>query len=124
MPNTHVPIHKQHTALKPRVKVWLETAGGNYAFGFGIAEILQAVEKAGSIKHAATDLGKSYRYVWGRLKEAEKALGEKLVQTQVGGKGHQRSSLTPSARRYCRSFFALRDRIKAVLSQEFTGFFA
>jgi hypothetical protein len=25
----------------PRVKVWLET-GGSYAFGFGIAEILQA----------------------------------------------------------------------------------
>jgi hypothetical protein len=40
-------------ALEPRVKVWLET-DGDYAFGLGICEILQAVDRAGSIKLAAT----------------------------------------------------------------------
>src|SRR5438309_2220310 len=83
--------------LVPRVKVWLEYRG-HYAFGFGICEILKAVDRAGSIKQAAGDLGKSYRYVWGRIKEAEHALGQLLVQTQVGGQGSQRSALTEAAR--------------------------
>ena len=69
----------------PRVKVWLEVEG-RYAFGLGISEILQAVERAGSIKGAAAELGKSYRHVWGRVKQAEEALGTRLVQTQVGGR--------------------------------------
>src|SRR5947207_12284740 len=84
--------------LVPRVKVWLET-DAQYAFGFGLAQMLQAIERVGSIKHAATKLGKSYRYVWGRIKAAERALGIQLVEAQVGGTGVSRSNLTPAARR-------------------------
>lgn len=92
--------------MAPRVKVWLESQG-NYAFGFGIAEILQAVDRARSIKQAAGDLGKSYRYVWGRIKKAEKTLGQQLVETQIGGKDAQRSTLTPAAQHwgYCNFLF-------------------
>ena len=39
----------RRASLCPRVKVWLEI-GGAYAFGLGICEILQAVDRAGSIK--------------------------------------------------------------------------
>jgi molybdate transport system regulatory protein len=105
-------------ALMPRVKVWLEI-DGSYAFGYGLCEMLQAVEQAGSIKHAARDLGKSYRYVWGRIKEAEKTLGRQLVETQVGGKDEQRSSLTPEARRLAADFQALRRRMIETVKREF-----
>ena len=105
-------------ALAPRVKVWLECAGA-YAFGWGICEILQAVERAGSIKEGARGLGKSYRYVWSRIKEAERALGAKLVQTQVGGAGTQRSGLTPLARRLVNAFGAYRRHMIAVGAREF-----
>ena len=108
--------------LAPRVKVWLE-AGGAYAFGLGIAEILQAVDRAGSIKQAAADLGKSYRHVWARVKEAERALGRPLVQTQVGGHGRQRSSLTPEARRLTAAFLTLRSRMAEAVAQEFSRLF-
>src|SRR5438309_9374880 len=76
--------------LVPRVKVWLER-DGRYAFGFGIAEILQAVDQAGSIKQAAGDLGKSYRYVWGRIKDAERVLGRQLVTSRSFSKNGKRS---------------------------------
>ena len=95
--------------LRPPVKVWLE-ADDRYVFGLGIAEILQAVERAGSIRQAAADLGKSYRHVWGRVKDAEQTLGQPLVRTQVGGKTVQRSALMPAARRYTAAFLGLRDR--------------
>jgi molybdate transport system regulatory protein len=118
MPRTQTRQPKKRPGLNPRVKVWLET-DGRYAFGFGISEILQAVDRAGSIKRAAGDLGKSYRYVWGRIKDAEQALGQPLVAAQVGGKGAQRSSLTPAARQLVGDFLAIRRRITEMVRQEF-----
>jgi molybdate transport system regulatory protein len=112
----------QLPSFSPRVKVWLEV-GGHYAFGLGISEILQAVDAAGSIKGAANQLSKSYRHVWARVKEAELALGRPLVQTQVGGKGTRRSSLTPQARQLVADFMALRGRMFEKLRTEFGRLF-
>jgi molybdate transport repressor ModE-like protein len=98
--------------------VWLEI-GGRYAFGFGISEILLSVDRTGSIKQAATDLGKSYRYVWGRIKDAEAVLGYRLVETQVGGKYAHRSSLSLEARRLVDAFLKMRNRMKQVVEEEF-----
>ena len=108
--------------IRPRVKVWLEI-DGQYVFGFGISEILKAVETAGSIKAAAGLRQKSYRHVWARIKEAEQALGEPLVQTRVGGKGTHRSSLTELAVRLVADFDALRQRTFEVVGQEFSSRF-
>ena len=106
----------------PRTKVWLE-ARGRYAFGFGIAEILQAVDRTGSIKQAAADIGLSCRYVWGRVKKAEQALGRLLVEAHVGGAGTHRSALTPEARRLLAAFLAFRGRVAQVAREEFDRHF-
>ena len=66
------------TQIRPRVQVWLE-AGDDYLFGWGICEILLAVRETGAIKDAAAQLGKSYRYVWGRVKDAEATLIRRAV---------------------------------------------
>jgi hypothetical protein len=42
--------------LRPRVKVWLET-DGEYVFGYGLAQILEAVAATGDMKQAAARLG-------------------------------------------------------------------
>ncbi len=118
MRRTKRSLAKSAKRLTPRVKVWLEI-DGRYGFGFGLSEILQAVERAGSIKQAADDLGKSYRYVWGRIKDAEEAIGQALVETQVGGQGTQRSFLTDRARRLVESFLAMRAAVNEVLAEEF-----
>jgi molybdate transport system regulatory protein len=121
---SHTPARRaaRPAALVPRVKIWLE-AGGHYAFGLGITEILQAVDRSGSIKRAAGELGLSYRHVWGRIKEAERALGRQLVVTRVGGRGPQRSSLTPEARRLVDDFLAVRGRMMRLVQQEFARHF-
>jgi molybdate transport repressor ModE-like protein len=109
---------RQIATLQPRIKIWLE-AEGRYAFGFGLCEILQAVEHTGSIKQAAGELGKSYRYIWGRVKQAEDALGKQLVETQVGGRDVQRSRLTPDAGRLLADFLALREDLKSLLNSAY-----
>jgi len=108
--------------IEPRVKVWLEM-DGQYVFGLGISEILKAVEASGSIKAAAKRLGKSYRYVWARVKKAEQALDEPLVHARVGGKGTERSSLSELAQQLVSDYDALRQRMFEVVREEFSSRF-
>ncbi len=110
---------KRLPTITPRVKVWLEI-DGDYVFGQGLAEILTAVQTQGSLKEAAKRLDKSYRYVWGRVKEAEQALGKTLVDARVGGQGTNRSFLTEDAVRLLADFSALRSRMLAMVEQEFS----
>lgn len=106
--------------IVPRFKVWIEV-DGSYVFGRGISDILKAIDQAGSIKQAAGLLGKSYRYVWNRVKEAEVALGSTLVETQVGGKDVHRSHLTDLGKTLVTEFDGLRERMGQVLDEEFAG---
>jgi molybdate transport system regulatory protein len=102
--------------------VWLEKRD-QYAFGWGIAEILAAVKATGSIKEAAKTVGKSYRYVWSRVKDAESALGCTLVHTRVGGAGVQRSELTDEADDLLRNYTELRDAVMELVASEFAARF-
>lgn len=104
--------------LQPRLKIWFESSG-EYAFGFGLCEMLQAVQDKGSIKVAAESIGKSYRHVWGRIKEAEAILERPLVQTRVGGNPDHRSELTQDATRLLEGFLTLRQKMKDLLEREF-----
>jgi molybdate transport system regulatory protein len=122
MPPTSRHRRAARPRLVPRIKVWLEQ-DSNYAFGLGIAAILQAVQRTGSIKQAAAELGKSYRHVWGRIKQAEQAFGWPLVESQVGGSGTQRTLLTGVARHMLASFMDLRDRMFQIVEQEFARLF-
>ena len=112
----------EKTALRnivvPRAKVWLEV-NGDYVFGHGISEILKAVQRTGSIKAAAGDLGKSYRYVWAKIKETEETLGEPLVHTQIGGAGTRRSDLSELACELVSRFDTLRERIRQFVEHEY-----
>ncbi|MCX7423254.1 MAG: LysR family transcriptional regulator [Planctomycetia bacterium] len=117
------PKAKSSPGIQPRVKVWLEV-GDEYVFGWGICEILLAVRETGAIKDAAARLGKSYRYVWGRVKDAEVTLQQPLVETRVGGDIEQRSSLTPLANQLVEDFAAFRARMLDIAHEEFASRFA
>jgi molybdate transport system regulatory protein len=104
--------------VTPRAKLWLEV-GGQYVFGLGISEILKAVQQTGSIKAAAQEVGKSYRHVWDKIKQAEQALGVPLVRTQVGGKDARRSELSELAQDLVRDFDAFRQRLFELVEVEY-----
>jgi len=60
--------------LVPRVSVWFER-GGTYLLGDMEVRLLEAIERAGSIKEAAKVAGVSYRTAWARIRHLEHALG-------------------------------------------------
>ena len=113
---------KSSPGIRPRVKVWLEV-GDDYVFGWGICEILLAVRDTGAIKEAAAQLGKSYRYVWGRVKDAEAILQQPLVETRIGGVIEHRSDLTHLANQLVADFVAFRARMLDVARDEFSSRF-
>ena len=105
-------------AVRPRVKLWLE-ANEESVFCRGLADMLRAVKRTQSIKAAATDVGRSYRFVWARIKTAEESLGAKLVAAHVGGAGTNRSELTPLAEELLVEFDRLRTDLFRMVDQEF-----
>lgn len=104
--------------LRFRSKIWLEVDGDS-VFCHGLRDMLQAVESTGSIKAAATHVGRSYRFVWARIKQAEESLGATLVKTQVGGRGSRRSELTDVARNLVVTFDDLRQRVFELANEAF-----
>lgn len=111
------PARKQRM-LRPRVKFWLEL-DGERAFCPGVCRILREIENTGSMKDAAHAMGRSYRFVWGKIKTVEKALGAPLVETRVGGSQAGRSALTPLGERLMHEFEKLRERLFAIVDGEF-----
>lgn len=75
-----------------RLRVWIEQDEDIY-IGIGSTLLLQRIEKLGSLKRAAEELGMSYRRAWGRLKKTEQRVGKPLVEMKRGQ--GQRFSLTP-----------------------------
>lgn len=72
-----------------RLHMWLETREGVF-FGVGRVQLLELIDRTGSLKVAAEGLGMSYRAAWGKIKTSEKILGFKLIE-KVGGNrsGHR-----------------------------------
>ena len=79
-----------------KYKIWLDYRGR--AFGDGPARLLTGVERTGSLRKAALELGMSYNKAWRILHAAEERLGFPLLDRSVGGNLGGGSHLTPEAR--------------------------
>jgi len=86
-----------------KYKVWLEK-DGEIIIGMGREKLLKEIDKTGSIKKAAENLGISYKKAWEYLRAMENRLGKKLVETRKGGKSGGGSALTPYAKKLVKDF--------------------
>jgi molybdate transport system regulatory protein len=62
-------------------KQWIVDENNNIIIGEGRSEILELVESTGSLNQVAKLLKMSYKAVWGKIKATEKAMNEKIVDT-------------------------------------------
>ena len=88
--------------MKICYKFWLENEKGK-AFGDGPFDILNRVQRTGSLRQAAFEIKMSYSQAWNLIKDLEKKLGFKLLKRKVGGTEGGGSELTEEA-------IALRDK--------------
>jgi len=79
-------------------KVSIELEAEKKLSGDDLFALLDHIDTSGSISQATSRLGASYRYSWGLIKKAEKALGLKLVEKQAGGPAGGGTFLTREGR--------------------------
>ena len=99
-----------------RHKLWLE-ADGKLVMSDYRVRLLELVAESGSLSHAATVMGLSYRRAWGKVKEIEENLGYALVESAVGGAGGGRTTLTPAGVELVEAYGRFKARMDEVLER-------
>lgn len=66
------------------VRLWIDR-GDHAVLGEGRAELLEAIGRHRSITAAAKSVGVSYRKAWNMIQEINRAAGQPLVESAVGG---------------------------------------
>lgn len=89
--------------LRPHHKLWLNWDGA-FLMGPRYLRFLDAVERRGTIRAAGHEVGWSYRTCLNRIREMERVLGAKVLETSRGGATRGGSRLTPEARRLVQLF--------------------
>jgi len=108
--------------VQVRSKVWLEAQGRPF-LGPGRLELLQYIDKQGSISRAARLLKMTYRKAWGQIKAMEEQLDLPLVEKQAGGAGGGGARLTPEARELLSKYFRLAQGIEEEVDRRFREIF-
>ena len=84
------------SSIRPRLRI---VAGKNIAFGPGKADLLEALEKTGSITRAANNLGMSYMRAWTLIRTMNRCFCGPLVEAVRGGtRGGGGARLTTTGR--------------------------
>lgn len=83
--------------------------------------LLRSIDRCGSINRAASELGLSYRYAWGLLKQAEERLSEPLLRKRVGGPSGGGAELTEPARELLERYARVQAELGGRLDRWFGG---
>jgi molybdate transport system regulatory protein len=103
--------------MELKAKIWITHHGG-IAFGKGRAQLLDAIEKTGSISAAARLLGLSYRHAWSMLESSERLLRRSLVERTRGGRRGGGARITPYAARLLEKYRSIGDRFSQLAREE------
>jgi len=98
----------------PNGKLWLEK-DGEKVFGDGPCDILQRIERTGSLRMAAAEINMSYSQAWKLINKLEKKLGFKLLEKKTGGKEGGGSTLTEQAKQLTMRYTFFRREINSAI---------
>ena len=108
--------------MEPRIKLWVEKDGQLVLSDYRV-QLLRHVAETGSLVEAAQRMSLSYRRAWGKIREMERNLGAKLVQSEVGGAGGGGSNLTREGERLVALYQRFRKAMETDLGREFQELF-
>lgn len=87
--------------LQPRLRV---VVGNDIALGPGKAELLEEIQRTGSILLAAKSMGLSYMRAWMMLKTMQRCFRQPLIQVTRGGRQGGGTLLTPFGEKALRHY--------------------
>lgn len=99
----------RHTT--PRFQLRL-VADKDIVLGPGKADLLEAIERTGSISSASRELGMSYKKGWQLIDTMNRHLPAPVIETRTGGNQRGGAELTPLGREILARYRALQRRIE------------
>ena len=106
-------------ASTPRLRILM---GAAVALGPGKADLLDAVDQAGSISAAARTMGMSYRRAWVLIEAMNRDFKEPLVETSAGGSGGGGALVTPAGNEALKRYRAMETKATAAVKKEMSEF--
>lgn len=92
------------------------------AFGPGKAQLLELIEREGSIRSAAAAMGMSYRRAWLLLQSIEETFGGPAVATATGGSKGGGASLTALGRALIAHYRRVEEKASRAAAREVAAF--
>lgn len=100
--------------------LWVEGDGARF-FGPGPVELLELIEKTGSINKAAKAMGMSYKKAWEMVSRLNGLTAEPFVVTSIGGEDGGGSTISQGAKEMIAWYRGVRERFRLFLEQESAG---
>ena len=88
------------------IRLRIKTAGGDPAIGPGKADLLELIDRTGSISAAAREMGMSFRRAWALVQIMNSAFAPPLVACETGGCHGGGAALTPQGSRVLKDYRA------------------
>ena len=104
-------------------QVRLRIYGDELIFGPGIAQIMELVEKTGSLSEACRQMQMAYSKGWRIVKRAENELGFSLMTGNSGGKGGGNMTLTEQGKNFLEKYQAMDAELKKDAQTLFEKYF-
>ena len=104
--------------MNPKFNLWIEK-NGQVVLSVWRVKLLESIAQTGSISAGAEKVGVPYRIAWQKIREMEDRLGEKLVETQTGGKEGGGTTLTPLALEYIEKFNQFNEEAQSYLQNRY-----
>jgi molybdate transport system regulatory protein len=107
--------------LRINGRIWLETTVADTTqrfMGIGRLELLNHIQRTGSINQAAKAMKMSYKRAWELVHSMNTQAGTPLVITQTGGEKGGGTIVTETGERYLTYYRALHERFQQFLADE------
>ena len=100
-----------------RLRCWIEIEGVKF-FGPGPAELLEGIERGGSLAKAAKEMGMSYKKAWDIVDSLNSQSKNKFVESHKGGEKGGRAELTDYGKKFVLQYRNLEKKLNAIISKE------
>ncbi|SRR5574344_2305986 len=109
--------------MEVKVKVWIEDENNNLIFGHGKTEVLEYIDKTGSISKASQEIGMNYKKAWSHIKILEEFIADDLVLVKQGRGEDSGAKLTSKAKELISLYKTLNNDVKAYSEKRFKELF-
>ncbi len=96
-----------------RVRCWIDVDDEKF-FGLGRVELLQQVDKTGSIAKAAKSMGMSYKKAWAMVEDLNERGNRPYVVSRKGGKKGGGAELTDTAMKVVTAYTKMMTQLDSV----------